>query len=171
MFTKDPETKVWYALQTSYGRELALQSYLENQSINSYIPMRHAEADEHLVPAVHNLLFMEKTCNAKQLEQLTTDSPIPFWIVKHRHSAKPYEISDREMREMQAVCNPDYTGILYTDKQTAQARPGQLVRVIRGPFKGLEGKLTQYKRRYYVVITVATMGVMIHIPKWYCEKI
>lgn len=73
--------------------------------------------------------------------------------------------------EFRAVCDPNYKGTLYVDTVTAEARPGQAVRVIRGPFAGLEGKLTQYKKSYYVVVTLATIGVMLHIPKWYCEKI
>lgn len=74
------------------------------------------------------------------------------------------------MLEFRAVCDPNYKGTLYVDTVTAEARPGQAVRVIRGPFAGLEGKLTQYKKSYYVVVTLATIGVMLHIPKWYCEK-
>ena len=42
---------------------------------------------------------------------------------------------------------------------------------MRGPFAGLEGKLTRYKGRYYVVVSLATVGVLVHIPKWYCEKL
>ena len=54
------------------------------------------------------------------------------------------------MLEFRAVCDPNYKGTLYVDTVTAEARPGQAVRVIRGPFAGLEGKLTQYKKSYYV---------------------
>ena len=59
------------------------------------------------------------------------------------------------MLEFRAVCDPNYKGTLYVDTVTAEARPGQAVRVIRGPFAGLEGKLTQYKKSYYVVVTLA----------------
>ena len=74
------------------------------------------------------------------------------------------EIPDCEMLEFRAVCDPNYKGTLYVDTVTAEARPGQAVRVIRGLVAGLEGKLTQYKKSYYVVVTLATIGV-IHIPK------
>ena len=56
-----------------------------------------------------------------------------------------------------------------SDREFAEARPGQRVRVIHGTFKGLTGKLVRYKNRFYVVITLATLGIFVHIPKWYCE--
>ena len=89
-----------------------------------------------------------------------------FWTL-----TKCYEIPDSEMVEIRAICDPNYTGTLYVDAATAESRPGQKVRVIHGVFTGLVGKLTRYKNRYYVVIIVANLGVMIHIPKWYCMKL
>lgn len=123
-----------------------------------------------LTPAVHNLLFIEKEFTEKELLERVKDCTIPFLLVRDRSTRRCYEIPDHEMLEFRAVCDPNYKGTLYVDTVTAEARPGQAVRVIRGPFAGLEGKLTQYKKSYYVVVTLATIGVMLHIPKWYCEK-
>ena len=75
------------------------------------------------------------------------------------------------MIEFRAICDPNYEGTLYVDAAMAEAKKGQRVRVTHGPFKGLEGKLVRYKNRFYVVITIVTLGVMVHIPKWYCTKI
>ncbi len=41
------------------------------------------------------------------------------------------EIPDCEMLEFRAVCDPNYKGT-HVDTVTAEARPGQAVRVIRG---------------------------------------
>lgn len=170
--------RVWYAIQTFYCKEEALGRFFAAEGLNYFIPMQYAEREtpagkKHriLIPAVHNLLFLEKTLEEKEILSKIAKSPIPFFLVRHRDSHKCYEIPDREMLELRAICDPDYKGTLYVDSLTAETRPGQKVRVVRGPFKGLEGKLTQYKKSYYVVITVATLGIMLHIPKWYCEKI
>ena len=112
-----------------------------------------------------------KEFTEKELLERVKDCTIPFLLVRDRSTRRCYEIPDHEMLEFRAVCDPNYKGTLYVDTVTAEARPGQAVRVIRGPFAGLEGKLTQYKKSYYVVVTLATIGVMLHIPKWYCEKI
>lgn len=170
--------RVWYAIQTFYCKEEALGKFFAKEGLNYFIPMQYVEhttldGKKHrvLAPAVHNLLFLEKTLEEKEMLSKISNSPIPFFLIRHRDSRKCYEIPDREMLELRAICDPDYKGTLYVDSLTAEARPGQKVRVIRGPFKGLEGKLTQYKKSYYVVITVATLGIMLHIPKWYCAKI
>lgn len=137
-----------------------------------YIEHETLDGKKHrkLTPAVHNLLFIEKEFTEKELLERVKDCTIPFLLVRDRSTRRCYEIPDCEMLEFRAVCDPNYKGTLYVDTVTAEARPGQAVRVIRGPFAGLEGKLTQYKKSYYVVVTLATIGVMLHIPKWYCEK-
>ena len=170
--------KAWYAVQTFYCKEEHLGKYLEKKGVNYFIPMRYIEHEtldgkkhRKLTPAVHNLLFIEKEFTEKELLERVKDCTIPFLIVRDRSTRRCYEIPDCEMLEFRAVCDPNYKGTLYVDTVTAEARPGQAVRVIRGPFAGLEGKLTQYKKSYYVVVTLATIGVMLHIPKWYCEKI
>ena len=162
----------------SIVKEEHLGKYLEKKGVNYFIPMRYIEHEtldgkkhRKLTPAVHNLLFIEKEFTEKELLERVKDCTIPFLLVRDRSTRRCYEIPDCEMLEFRAVCDPNYKGTLYVDTVTAEARPGQAVRVIRGPFAGLEGKLTQYKKSYYVVVTLATIGVMLHIPKWYCEKI
>lgn len=169
--------KAWYAVQTFYCKEEHLGKYLEKKGVNYFIPMRYIEHEtldgkkhRKLTPAVHNLLFIEKEFTEKELLERVKDCTIPFLLVRDRSTRRCYEIPDCEMLEFRAVCDPNYKGTLYVDTVTAEARPGQAVRVIRGPFAGLEGKLTQYKKSYYVVVTLATIGVMLHIPKWYCRK-
>ena len=162
--------KAWYAVQTFYCKEEHLGKYLEKKGVNYFIPMRYIEHEtldgkkhRKLTPAVHNLLFIEKEFTEKELLERVKDCTIPFLLVRDRSTRRCYEIPDCEMLEFRAVCDPNYKGTLYVDTVTAEARPGQAVRVIRGPFAGLEGKLTQYKKSYYVVVTLATIGVMLHI--------
>lgn len=169
---------VWYAVQTFYCKEEHLGKLFAERGLNYFIPRQYSEqitldGNTHRVlkPAVHNLLFLEKTLDEKEILEKIKNIPIPFYLVRHHDTKKCYEIPDREMLEFRAICDPNYTGTLYVDVAAAESRSGQKVRVIRGPFTGLEGKLTQYKKRYYVTIIVATLGVMLHIPKWYCQKI
>ena len=160
--------KAWYAVQTFYCKEEHLGKYLEKKGVNYFIPMRYIEHEtldgkkhRKLTPAVHNLLFIEKEFTEKELLERVKDCTIPFLLVRDRSTRRCYEIPDCEMLEFRAVCDPNYKGTLYVDTVTAEARPGQAVRVIRGPFAGLEGKLTQYKKSYYVVVTLATYSQVV----------
>ena len=160
--------KAWYAVQTFYCKEEHLGKYLEKKGVNYFIPMRYIEHEtldgkkhRKLTPAVHNLLFIEKEFTEKELLERVKDCTIPFLLVRDRSTRRCYEIPDCEMLEFRAVCDPNYKGTLYVDTVTAEARPGQAVRVIRGPFAGLEGKLTQYKKSYYVVVTLLSASCYI----------
>ena len=101
-----------------------------------YIEHETLDGKKHrkLTPAVHNLLFIEKEFTEKELLERVKDCTIPFLLVRDRSTRRCYEIPDCEMLEFRAVCDPNYKGTLYVDTVTAEARPGQAVRVIRGPF-------------------------------------
>lgn len=164
----------WYAIQTFFNKELKLAQLLEEKGLTHFVPMKVSFSDvcssPKLVPAVHNLLFLEKTDSEAVLLGLLKDIPIPFRLIRNRETQQVYEIPNRQIVELRAACDPAYSGNLYMEAEQAEARPGRRVRVIRGPFTGLEGKLTQYKKKYYVVVTIASLGVLLHIPRWYCEK-
>ena len=175
---QDDTSPVWYALQTFYCKEESVARYLRASGLDCFIPMHYREVPDVggkprrvLVPAVHNLLFLKKTLPADELEQRVHACPVPIHAFRRRDTGRWYEISDREMLELRAICDPDYQGTLYVDVNTAEARRGSRVRVIRGPFTGLEGRLVRYKNRSYVVVVVASLGVLVHIPKWYCRPL
>ena len=85
--------------------------------------------------------------------------------------AEYYEIPDKQMTEFRAICDPEYSNTIYASREFADERPGKRVRVIHGPFKGMEGKLVRYKDRFYIVITLVNLGVFLRISRWYCEPI
>ena len=172
------ENRIWYAVRTFYCKEKTVAHFLKDQGLLCFIPMRYRELRvpdgkrrRELIPAVHDLLFLEKTSSETEIRKIINQCPVPVSIICSRKTNRYYEIRDSEMVELRAICDPDYKGTVYVEASVAEARIGQKVRVVRGTFKGLEGKLTRYKNRYYVVITLLTMGVMVHVPKWYCEKI
>ena len=109
---------------------------MEEKGVNYFIPMRFVEYEtldgkkhRKLTPAVHNLLFIEKEFTEKELLERVKDCTIPFLLVRDRSTRRCYEIPDCEMLEFRAVCDPNYKGTLYVDTVTAEARPGQAVRV------------------------------------------
>jgi transcription antitermination factor NusG len=177
LHTVPDNQKIWYAVQTFYNKELRLGEIFAERGFSYFIPMCYKESTSEgnsvpkLAPAIHNLLFLEKTDSEPAMLEKLKDIALPFRLFRNRETNRVCEIPDRAMIELRAACDQKYSGNLYMEAHQAEARPGRPVRVIRGPFAGLEGKLTQYKKRYYVVVTIATLGVLLHIPRWYCEKI
>lgn len=175
---KNPDRKVWYAIRTYNHKENEISKYLTDKGVTNFIPMLYTEKTKPggkpkkiLVPAVHNLLFMSKPGAENEIRNILAECCIPMSILKNADTGEYYEIPDNQMLEFRAMCDPNYRGTLYVTKDFAEARPGKDIRVIHGPFNGLTGKLVQYKSSYFVVKTFAGIGVMLHIPKWYCEVI
>ena len=178
METLGTDKQTWYAVRTLHCKEQVAADYFTRLGVDCFIPMLNREemgADRkpvvRQVPAIHNLLFVRYDDKVSCLSALCRVCPVPSWLVCLPGLPVPSPISGREMAEFRAVCDPSYRGTLYVTAALAEAKPGQPVRVVRGPFAGLRGKLVRHKGRYYVVIVLSTLGVMVHIPKWYCEAI
>ena len=170
---------VWYALQTGYCRESLVSSYLDSCGIRCFIPRRWCDEKlpggqgfrRVLRPAVHNLLFFQSTCPEPDLRHVLETCPWPVSVYRHRDTGRWCAISGMEMSRLRAASDPSYTGTLFVSADEARLRRGALVRVFRGPLKGLEGRLVRYRNRYYVVLVTASLGVMVHVPRWYCRPL
>lgn len=169
---------IWFAVRTFYCKEESVARYLSSHGIEHFIPQRYqeevtldGERKRKLVPAVHNLLFIKSTISEKEMKDIISQCPVSVSVIKNQGTKKYYQIPNSQMVEFRAICDPNYKDTLYVDQEVAEARVGEEVRVVRGQFTGLKGKLVRYKNRSYVVIVLAGLGVMIHIPKWYCRKL
>lgn len=169
---------IWFAVRTFYCKEESVARYLSSHGIEHFIPQRYqeevtldGERKRKLVPAVHNLLFIKSTISEKEMKDIISQCPVSVSVIKNQETKKYYQIPNSQMLEFRAICDPNYKDTLYVEQEVAEARVGEEVRVVRGQFTGLKGKLVRYKNRSYVVIVLAGLGVMIHIPKWYCRKL
>ena len=169
---------VWYALQTFYQKELEVESFLREQGYQPFIPRLYREItgkggkkSRQLVPAVHNLLFLSKHGDGREQARLLVECPVPVRLMCHRDTGLFYEIPDQEMMEFRAICDPEFSDTLYTTRDFAEARPGKLVRVIHGHFKGRVGKLVRFQGHYYMVVCLVDLGVFLRISRWYCEPL
>lgn len=172
------QQNVWYAIQTFHCMEERLGEYLAANELAYYIPKRYevrttsgGGAYRELGSAVHNLLFLEKTFEDDTLSGLMEVSPVPFFILCNTDTRGPCEIKASVIETLRAICTPELEDTIYIDFLEVEQHSGSHVRVKQGKLKGLEGKLMRYKNRYYVAVVVATLGVMVHIPKWFCERV
>lgn len=169
---------IWLAVRTFYCKEKHVAQYLSTHGIEHFIPQRYqeevtlgGERKRKLVPAVHNLLFIKASISEKEIKDIISRCPVSVSVIQNKETKKYYHIPQAQMTEFRAICDPNYKDTLYVEQEVADARVGEQVQVIRGQFKGLKGKLVRYKNRSYVVIVLAGLGVMVHIPKWYCRKL
>lgn len=96
----------WYALRVTYCRELALKSWLDEQGIVNFVPMRYELIEKEgrklrkLVPAVHNLVFVHTS--RRGLESLCShpELPVPVRHFYNRETRRPLVIPDSQMQNL-----------------------------------------------------------------------
>lgn len=166
----------WYAIRTFNCQELRVSQFLTDHDIAHFIPMalriksKPNEPEKRvLVPAIHNLLFVQKQDNLEQLLRLFKECPVPISPFRHPGSDKICEILSHEMIELRMFCDPQYKTSVFFTQSEAEELVGKDVRVIHGPFKGSIGKLIRKKGNFYFLKIVIGMGVMVRISRWYCE--
>lgn len=173
------QEKRWLAVRTFNCQEQKISRYLAERNCVHFIPMKLAVAPRKdneapkrvLVPAVHNLLFVQQQENQQETLQLLKDCGVPVSVYRLPGTNRCCEIPDREMVELRLLCDPKFSASIYLDAEEAEVMIGKKVRVINGTFKGSVGQLVRKKKKYYLLKVIAGMGIMVRIPRWYCEPI
>ena len=135
----------WFAVRVSYSRELALKAILDEENIESFIPMRYGivmkggKRVRKLVPAIHNLVFIHST--RKRIDALKDEleGKMPIRFIMNREYCRPVVIPDAQMRSFILVA-------------------GQKVRITDGVFKGVIGEFVRIRHDRRVVVNIE--GVM-----------
>lgn len=173
-----PDNEPWYAIRTFNCQEKKVSRYLEDCGCVHFIPMtvsvaqtKQEKPKQILVPAVHNLLFVQKKGTQKEMVNLLKECAIPVSIFHQPGSNSICEIPAQDMVELRLLCDPEYKTACFMTQSEAEAMVGKEVRVIKGPFKGAVGKLVRKDKQYYFLKAIIGMGVMVRISRWYCEAI
>ena len=167
-----PSELPWYAVRTFNCLEQKVSRFLEEKAIRHFIPMTFAgEERKILVPAIHNLLFIQKPDTETGIIKTLSECPFPVSIFRYPGDRGLCEISERDMIELRMLCDPQYKTTVFMTQGEAEATLGKDVRVINGPFKGSVGRLVRKNKQYYFLKIVIGIGVMVRVSRWYCEPI
>ena len=170
----------WYALKVFYRKVAEMRACLGRMGIEYYYPLQ-----DDGKPYVQSLLFVR--CSERQIEQLRFKEPVSgsFSVYSHLEKRRrlfseetfdrlvPAPIDEQEMAVFMLVtsASPDKYEILGPDE--AKYHTGELVRVISGPFEGLEGRVKRIKkdRRLVVCITGVVAVATVHIDPRLLEPV
>ena len=148
----------WYAIRVSYGRTLKFCAALQELGVEHFVPMARKKTVKGgktvtvTAPAVSNLCFVRSTKAFIQeyFEGMGENRPAHFMWDKS--TREPIVVSDKAMEDFMQVCRIMSDDTLYLKDITDKLREGQKVRVIDGPFKGVEGTILRIKRSRRVVV-------------------
>lgn len=149
----------WFALRSSYCREMKALELLQRDGFECYVPVRTERIEKNgvvvhkEVPVVHNLIFVHSARDLltpwKRLHE--ADAALRYIIDKATDT--PMIVPDRAMNDFIRVTR-DSNDVLYLDDPSVCLTAGQRVEVIAGPFKGVQGQIVRIRRDRRVVINV-----------------
>lgn len=153
----------WYAIRVSYGRVMKFSAQLQELGVEHFVPMQIKKVIKDgntcvsRVPAVSNLCFVHTS--RSYLDNLFLDMGENRYVhyIWDKSSRAPIVVPQKAMDDFIRVCNIMSDDILYLKDITSKLREGQRVRVVEGPFKGVEGVVLRIKRSRRVVVELPGM--------------
>ena len=159
-------------LRASYGREDKASDYIVEDDTFVYIAKRYVRKTvkgkqkkvlETLIP---NLLFVYTT-EDKAEEYIKNTPALSFLTYYYNHfeidddqKNPPLTVSRKEMENfIIATCNQS-EHLKFVDKTQCHFKGGEIVQVIDGLFKGVEGRVARVSGQQRVVITLSQVGLV-----------
>jgi transcription antitermination factor NusG len=177
------DPKSWFPMRVTYSRELKVKAELDRLKIENFIPMTYKLLDadterphRELVPAINNLIFVHST--QERISYLKQRNKVlePLRYILDRTAQKANTImtvKDRQMENFMRVASVQDDSITYLENTDYINQVGKKVRVLGGPFAGLEGVVKRIKKnRFFVVQIKGIVAVAVTtIPHYLLEEI
>ena len=175
--------KSWYVFRASYGREDKASDYLVDDGTYTYIAKKIVERyirgkrKRYLQTLIPNLLFAYTT-EAKAEEYVNNTPDLSYLTYYYNHfelddekKNPPLTVSCNEMGKfVKATCNKN-KHLLFVKPEQCHFKSGELVKVIEGPFKGVEGRVARIAGQQRVVVSLSKIGLIstAYIPTAFLE--
>ena len=166
------QNKSWYVFRASYGREDKASDFLVDDGTFVYIGKRFVRKQvdgkwkrvlETLIP---NLLFAYTT--AGKAEEYIKQTPALSYLTyyyNHLDRTKnqknpPLTVPRREMENFIRATSNKSEHLLFVEEVQCHYKGGEKVRVIDGPFRGVEGKVARVAGQQRVIISLSQVGLI-----------
>ena len=162
----EKNTVAWYVLRVTYQREIAASKALEGLQIEHYVPtIRTRIRNEKGVsigwktePLVHNYIFIRDSYeNILKIKQGKLDY-LRFMMAKDDNGlvSVPQYVPDKQMADFMKVVRT--MGSKPVDPNI-DLKKGDHVRVLTGPFEGVEGIYIKMPNRHEKRVVIKILGV------------
>ncbi len=183
-YIPDP-SKQWYVFRATRGREDKASDYLVHDGTYTYIAKKYAEKTvggkrkKTLRTLIPTLVFAYTS--AEKADEYVNHTPALSYLSYYYnhfehiegHKNPPLIISDKEMDQfIKATCSQN-EHILFVSPSQVHYRSGELVRIIEGPFQGVEGRIARVAGQQRVVVSLSKIGLVstAYIPTAFIRKI
>ena len=164
--------KSWYVFRASYGREDKASDYLIDDGTYTYIAKKIVEKyyrgkrKRYLQTLIPNLIFVYTT--QEKAEEYIYHTPALSYLsfyynhfeLDDNHKNPPLTISCNEMNSfIKATCNNN-KHLMFVNPSQCHFKSGDLVKIVDGPFKGVEGLVARISGQQRVVISLSEIGLI-----------
>ena len=170
-YVPDP-TKNWYVFRASYGREDKAADYIINDGTYAYIAKRivrksvNNQPKKVLESLIPNLLFVYTT--EEKAEQYVKHTPaLSFLTYYYNHLKRtpqqknpPLTITCQVMENFILATQSMNKHLLFVIEAQCHFKSGDLVKVIDGPFKGVEGRVARVAGQQRVIVSLSDVGLV-----------
>ena len=169
----------WHAIRVTYGRELKFAAVLHDEGYETFIPMtlKKTETDgkkeEKIVPAVSNLCFVRADQQSLYQFFKSMGEACPARFIWDKSTRDPIIVPDKAMADFMLVSRTMLDDTIYLNEISSKLREGQSVKVIEGPFQGVEGKVVRIKKSRRVMVELPGMLAVAttYIPNHWLEAV
>ena len=164
--------KRWYVFRVSYGREDKASDFLVADGTYTYIAKKIVEKyvegkrKRYLQTLIPNLLFAYTTAEkAKEYVDNKADlSCLSFYFnhfeLDNESKNPPLTVSDEEMNRFILATYNMNKHLLFVQPSQCHFKKDEYVRVIDGPFTGVEGRVARISGQQRVVISLSGIGLI-----------
>jgi transcription antitermination factor NusG len=160
---------LWYVLRVTYQRELIIRDRLQTMHIECFVPTHVVKSKNKSgkiivkrTSVLHNYVFVHTSAGI--LKQIKTDPTLPglrYVMMNYGdETRKPMIVPDRQMLSFIAVAGQEEESILYFQPGELDLTKGDKVRIIGGPFAGVEGIFIQTAGKHEKRVIVEIPGIL-----------
>lgn len=131
---------------------------LDSKHIENFLPMKYRLVTrgerkiKELVPAIHNLIFVNIT--ASDLKEYKATTTLPIRYIMNRETREPIVIPQQQMDNFIAVAGNETEQLIYLEPNIANFKKGDKVKITGGVFEGAEGYFMRIKGDRRVVVCI-----------------
>jgi transcription antitermination factor NusG len=154
----------WYPIRVTFGRVLKLQNQFVKRKVKCFVPLVkktklvNEKLVTQLVPAISNYIFVYSNVNQLYTIKEEVESVIPFRFILDPKTKLPISIPKTEMDNFITVSETQNEQLIYLKPNELNFKKGDFVKIIDGPFKGVEGKFIRIKGDRRLVVCIE--GIM-----------
>ena len=173
------QQKYWFAARTRDKQEFTVRKSLdrlkskEHLELDYYLPTRFVISQlkyrrkRSEVPVIRNLVFVHST---KQTAcDISNIYNVPLFYMKDLFTGNMLVVPDKQMDDFRFVLDLSPDGVSFDNSALVV---GSKVKVVKGEFAGIEGKVGIEANKTYVIIHIqGVLTANIKIPKSYLKPI